>query len=118
MELPFVGCQPLAVQETKVQAPTFQFITSDYNPGGVFEVQEPTGEWRVAHLHFHKAQTHIVLHFPATDEYEGLNGGYTFTNGAMRDSDGDMIQHRLPLCGPTQPAVGPPMHQAPSPQHN
>ena len=44
-----VGCQPLAVQETKVQAPTFQFITSDYNPGGMFEVQEPTGEWRVAH---------------------------------------------------------------------
>ena len=76
------------------------------------DVQETDGGWRLATLHYHHSQTHIVLHFPTTDEYEGLGGGYTFSNGLMRDGDGDPINHRPCGSGPlaTQPTLAAATH--------
>ena len=90
------------------------FTPSDHTPGGELEVQETDGGpgWRLATLHYHHSQTHIVLHFPTTDEYEGLGGGYTFSNGLMRDGDGDPINHRPCGSGPlaTQPTLAAATH--------
>ena len=71
-----------------------EFLEADYDKFGECEIEEEDGCWKAAHLFKHKARGFLVVYFPIDNEFEGLDGSYSFADQAMKDGDGDVIDHR------------------------
>ena len=58
------------------------------------EVEEEDGSWQVSTIFRHKISKGVCLFYGGSD-YEGLPDTCTFSQGVLRDNDGDEIQTRV-----------------------
>ena len=60
------------------------------------QVQETDGEWKAVTVYNHPhSKKAIILHF-GNEEYEGLDGNYTYKSAKLHDGDGEIIRHKNP----------------------
>ena len=86
--------RPAASKKRGRTAPP-RFETNDFDSGTAVQVQEEDESWRECTVYrSKKTDGGVVLWFPETDEYEGLEGNYSVCGDVIKDGDGDPIPSR------------------------
>ena len=114
-EIPFCFADRKSTSGMRQSRPVLEFEATSYFKFATCQVQEVDGQYRPVTLHQHKQHAStIVLDFGG-DEYEGLEGDYSFVDKQLRDGDGSLIEYiDLSMCS-MLPRQAPPISLQPQP---